>query len=191
MITISHRKLCRGGGGHTSLLIAAAAVLLVAFAGVRLVGLTPYAVLSGSMEPEYPVGSLVYVKAVDPLDVEVGDAITFSLPSGTLVTHQVYQIDAESRAFRTQGIANIASDGSISPDAAPVPYENLVGKPVACIPYLGYINKFLTSPLGLVIAGTAIAVFIIASIAAGKLAALDSGQAASHRGGGGKHSRCA
>ena len=114
------------------------------------------------MEPEYPVGSLVYVKAVDPLDVEVGDAITFSLPSGTLVTHQVYQIDAESRAFRTQGIANIASDGSISPDAAPVPYENLVGKPVACIPYLGYINKFLTSPLGLVIAGTAIAVFIIA-----------------------------
>ena len=90
-------------------------MLLVAFAGVRLVGLTPYAVLSGSMEPEYPVGSLVYVKAVDPLDVEVGDAITFSLPSGTLVTHQVYQIDAESRAFRTQGIANIASDGSISP----------------------------------------------------------------------------
>lgn len=190
MTTISHRKLCRGGA-LTSLLIAAAAVLLVAFAGVRLVGLTPYAVLSGSMEPEYPVGSLVYVKAVDPLDVEVGDAITFSLPSGTLVTHQVYQIDAESRVFRTQGIANIASDGSISPDAAPVPYENLVGKPVACIPYLGYINKFLTSPLGLVIAGTAIAVFIIASIAAGKLAALDSGQAASHRGGGGKHSRCA
>ena len=121
----------------------------------------------------------------------MGDPITFSLPSGTLVTHHVYQSDAESRAFRTQGIANIASDGSISPDAAPVPYENLVGKPVACIPYLGYINKFLTSPLGLVIAGTAIAVFIIASIAAGKLAALDSGQAASHRGGGGKHSRCA
>ena len=87
-------------------------MLLVAFAGVRLVGLTPYAVLSGSMEPEYPVGSLVYVKAVDPLDVEVGYAITFSLPSGTLVTHQVYQIDAESRAFRTQGIANIASDAS-------------------------------------------------------------------------------
>ena len=55
MITISHRKLCRGGG-LTSLLIAAAAVLLVAFAGVRRVGLTPYAVLSGSMEPEYPVG---------------------------------------------------------------------------------------------------------------------------------------
>ncbi len=110
-------------------------MLLVAFAGVRLVGLTRTRSL-GQHGAEYPVGSLVYVKAVDPLDVEVGDAITFSLPSGTLVTHQVYQIDAESRAFRTQGIANIASDGSISPDAAPVPYENLVGKPVACIPYL-------------------------------------------------------
>ena len=189
MITISHRKLV-AGGGLTSLLIAAAAVLLVAFAGVRLVGLTrtPFSRAAWSRISRC---SLVYVKAVDPLDVESGRRHHVQPASGTLVTHQVYQIDAESRAFRTQGIANIASDGSISPDAAPVPYENLVGKPVACIPYLGYINKFLTSPLGLVIAGTAIAVFIIASIAAGKLAALDSGQAASHRGGGGKHSRCA
>ena len=113
MITISHRKLCRGGGASLVVLIAAAAVLLVAFAGVRLVGLTPYAVLSGSMEPEYPVGSLVYVKAVDPLDVEVGDAITFSLPSGTLVTHQVYQIDAESRAFRTQASPTSPATGPL------------------------------------------------------------------------------
>ena len=90
-------------------------MLLVAFAGVRLVGLTPYAVLSGSMEPEYPVGSLVYVKAVDPLDVEVGDAITFSLPSGTLVTHQVYQIDAESRAFRTQASPTSPATGPFPP----------------------------------------------------------------------------
>ncbi len=171
-------------------LIALAALLLCAFFGVRLFGLTPYAVLSGSMEPEYPVGSMIYVKAVDPEDVEVGDAITFSLESGTLVTHQVYQIDAESREFRTQGIANIKSDGSISPDAAPVRFDSLVGKPVACIPYLGYVNKFLTSQLGIIVVGTVVAVFVIVSIALDRLAAVDEGRRSpSCRGGGGKHRR--
>lgn len=42
-------------------LVAIAAFLAIAFGG-PLLGLTPYAVLSGSMEPELPVGSLIYVK---------------------------------------------------------------------------------------------------------------------------------
>ena len=88
-------------------LIVAAAALAIAFAGVRLVGLVPYAVLSGSMEPELPVGSLVYVRAVDPSEVAVGDTITFELESGTLVTHEVYEIDAAAREFKTHGIANV------------------------------------------------------------------------------------
>ncbi len=60
----------------TGVVLVLAALMLVAFAGVRLFGLTPYAVLSGSMEPEYPTGSLIYVRDVDPADVAVGDAIT-------------------------------------------------------------------------------------------------------------------
>ena len=54
--------------------IVAFAILLV---GVRLVGLRPLVVLSGSMEPTYHVGSMVYVKSVDPESIEVGDPITF------------------------------------------------------------------------------------------------------------------
>ena len=95
----------------TGVVLVLAALMLVAFAGVRLFGLTPYAVLSGSMEPEYPTGSLIYVRDVDPADVAVGDAITFELESGTLVTHEVYEIDSDARAFRTQGIANIDAGG--------------------------------------------------------------------------------
>lgn len=95
----------------TDIVLVMAALMLVAFAGVRLFGLTPYAVLSGSMEPEYPTGSLIYVRDVDPADVAVGDAITFELESGTLVTHEVYEIDSDARAFRTQGIANIDAGG--------------------------------------------------------------------------------
>ena len=98
----------------TGVVLVLAALMLVAFAGVRLFGLTPYAVLSGSMEPEYPTGSLIYVRDVDPADVAVGDAITFELESGALVTHEVYEIDSDARAFRTQGIANIDAGGASS-----------------------------------------------------------------------------
>lgn len=79
-----------------AVLVALAAFLAIAFAGVRLVGLTPYAVLTGSMEPELPVGSLVYIRDVDPSDVKPGDAITFELESGTLVTHEVFEVDSQA-----------------------------------------------------------------------------------------------
>lgn len=45
----------------STIVLVALVALVIAFAGVRLAGLTPYAVLSGSMEPEFPVGSLIYV----------------------------------------------------------------------------------------------------------------------------------
>lgn len=129
-------------------LAVGAMLLLIAFAGVRLVGLTPYAVLSGSMEPVYPVGSLIYVQDVEPESVAVGDAITFSLDSGTLVTHEVWDIDESGKQFFTQGIANHDANGDILHDAAPVPFARLVGKPMLCIPFLGYLNAFFTSPTG-------------------------------------------
>lgn len=58
----------------TTLLVIAAVVLAIALVGVRLVGLQPFTVLSGSMEPTYHTGSLIYVKKVDYRTLEVGDA---------------------------------------------------------------------------------------------------------------------
>lgn len=60
-------------------------LLALALVGVRALGLTPYAVLSGSMEPTYRVGSLIYVKKVDPAEVQVGDPITFVVNDDLLV----------------------------------------------------------------------------------------------------------
>ena len=145
------------------LLIAAA--LVIAFAGVRLVGLTPYAVLSGSMEPEYPVGSLIYVKDVSPSSVEVGQAITFKQGSGTLVTHQVYEIDSEQPLCYTQGIANVDSSGEVMHDAAPTPWSSLVGRPVACVPYLGYVNDWVTHAPGIYVVVSFVAVIMAVSVA--------------------------
>lgn len=146
-------------------LVAAAAFLAVAFGAARFIGLTPYAVLSGSMEPEFPVGSLIYVRSVDPADVRPGDAITFRLDSGTLVTHEVFKVDGQAREFCTRGIANVDGQGNISPDAAPVPWSSLVGRVVACVPLLGYVNVFVTQPPGVFVVISAAAVVVAVSVA--------------------------
>lgn len=143
-----------------ALLVMIAAVLAIAFAGVRLVGLEPYVVLSGSMEPEIPTGSLIYVRAADPTEVQVGDTITFSLESGTRVTHQVWQIDAEQRLFYTQGIANKTAEGEISHDGAPVSWDDFLGVPVSCIPNLGYLNVWITTAPGLYVVIAAVVIVL-------------------------------
>ena len=143
-------------------------VLVIAFAGVRLAGLTPYAVLSGSMEPLYPVGSLIYVHDVDPATIQPGDSVTFEKGEGVVATHQAYEVDVEAQQIRTQGIANINSDGSVMKDAEPVSFSSVIGVPVACVPLLGYVNAFVTSTVGtfIVIAGAVIAIAL--SVYAGR-----------------------
>lgn len=137
-------------------------LLVVAFAGVRLVGLTPYAVLSGSMEPQFPVGSLIYVRDADPASIQPGDAVTFTKSSGVIATHQAYEVDTEQQLIRTQGIANKNGDGTIMQDAEPVPFSNVIGVPVACIPLLGYVNTFVTSAPGMIV----VAAVAVAAVAA-------------------------
>ena len=79
-----------------NIISTALVVLVVLFAvvllGVRLFGIRVYSILSGSMEPEYPVGALIYVKEIDPSEVEVGDVITYVLPNETPATHRVVSI---------------------------------------------------------------------------------------------------
>lgn len=69
----------------TTMLVVIAVLLAVLLVGVRLVGLQPYTVLSGSMEPTYHTGSLIYVKEVEPEEVKVGQPITFVLNEDLVV----------------------------------------------------------------------------------------------------------
>ena len=136
--------------------IATAAVVLVVIltvmlAGTRLFGIYPYTVLSGSMEPTYHTGSLIYVKDVDPFQLQSGDVITFMLDEDTLATHRIVQVvpdenDPTVVRFMTKGDANDVIDGSL------VHYKNVVGTPIFSIPYLGYFANFVQNPPGLYIA---------------------------------------
>ena len=49
----------------TSILVAIVVIMAILLVGVRVIGLNVYTVLSGSMEPTYHTGSLIYVKKVD------------------------------------------------------------------------------------------------------------------------------
>lgn len=133
------------------ILILAAAILFLP----RFLGMTPLAVLSGSMEPTYHVGSLIYVKDADPSSVQVGDPITFKISDDTMVTHRVVAIDQEAQTFQTKGDANDNVDGGA------VAYENLVGKPVFTIPMMGYLAVYANTTAGMIIMVTIILVILI------------------------------
>ncbi len=131
----------------TTVLVILVVIFAIFLMGSRLVGLQVFNVISGSMEPTYSVGDLLYVKSVDPDSVKVGDPITFVLNEDLVVaTHRVVAIDSENRQFTTKGDANETED------ANPVHFNNLIGIPVFSIPLLGYVSAYIQSPPGMYVA---------------------------------------
>ena len=126
----------------TALLVG---VLLLTVATVylpQIFGYMPYAVISGSMEPKYGVGSLIYVKETPAQDIQVGDAVTFKMGQ-TVITHAVIEADRENNTFKTQGLANTTTT------EGPFPYNQIIGKASDfSIPYAGYYLNFLSSTAG-------------------------------------------
>ena len=144
----------------STVLVALVVVLALLLAGARLVGLQVFTVLSGSMEPAYHTGSLIYVKKIDTMDIHPGTVITFMLDEDTVATHRVAGIvpDEEDPAvirFRTKGDANTAEDGSL------VHYKNVIGTPVFTIPGLGYVANYIQHPPGTYVAISAAAVLLL------------------------------
>ena len=144
----------------SGVLVGIVVLLAVALVGVRLMGLEPYVVLSGSMEPTYHVGSLIYVKDVDYKQLKVGDPITFLVSENTVVTHRIVEVlvdeeDPDTLRYFTKGDANDVADGTS------VHYKNILGKPVFSIPYLGYLSNYIQNPPGMYVAIAAGALLIL------------------------------
>lgn len=135
----------------TTLIVIAAVLLALLLVGVRLLGLQVFTVLSGSMEPTYHTGSLIYVRKVDPFTLKEGDVITFMLDEDTIATHRIAGLvpdeeDPSVLRFRTKGDANEAEDGGL------VHYKNVVGVPVFTVPGLGYLASYIQQPPGMYVA---------------------------------------
>lgn len=144
----------------SGILVGVVVLLAIALVGVRLVGLKPFVVLSGSMRPVYDVGSLIYVKSVDYKTLQVGDDITYMISDDTVVTHRIIEVlvdedDPNTIRYFTQGVANDVPDGTS------VHYKNIIGKPVFSIPYLGYVSNYIQNPPGMYVAIAAGAILIL------------------------------
>jgi signal peptidase len=126
-------------------------VLLLTLAVITLIaphfGWRVDAVLSGSMEPELKVGSVVIIRPLDIGSVNAGDIITFRSPlNGKLTTHRVISVTSNpSIILRTKGDANEDADPFI------LGSKSMVGRVCFNIAYLGYVSQFIKSRPGLLL----------------------------------------
>lgn len=107
----------------------------------RLFGYEIFNVISGSMEPEIPVGSAVYIKAIDPVNIEAGDIIAYTDGDST-VTHRVI----ENRKFAGKLVTK--GDANPSNDFEPVEYDDVQGRVERYIPYIGSLMSVLSDTVG-------------------------------------------
>ncbi len=146
----------------STVLVAMVVILAILLVGVRIFGIEVYTVLSGSMEPVYHTGSVIYVKDVDdPAALEKDTVITFHIGENTIATHRIIEVVEENGevAYRTKGDANDIEDGGL------VNPGRIIGTPVFTIPYLGYLVSVIQSPSGRMFSIAAVAfIFLIGMI---------------------------
>ena len=101
----------------------------------RLFGYHIYSVVSGSMEPSIPTGSLVYIGEAELKDVSEGEVIAFygTRDMASIITHRVVENRVLTGEFITKGDANQVHD------PAPVPFDDILGKVRFHIPGIGYL----------------------------------------------------
>ncbi|MEK7527593.1 MAG: signal peptidase I [Patescibacteria group bacterium] len=107
-------------------------------------------VLTGSMEPKIPKGSVVINQWVDQKNLKVDDVITYQHPADKkiiYVTHRVVKIDKTGLLWRleTKGDANPASDFGL------VTQAGIEGKVILIIPLIGYLIEFFKTLVGFIL----------------------------------------
>lgn len=134
----------------------------------RFFGYHIYSVVSGSMEPAIPTGSLVYIHETEPEDVAEEEVIAFygARDSASIITHRVVENRTLMGEFITKGDANQTVDMN------PVPYENFIGKVVYFLPGAGKAAELFTSSSGKLLAGGVIAAAIALQILAAAIGAV-------------------
>lgn len=129
----------------------------------NFIGFKTFSVISGSMEPNIPVGSLVYTKSIEFGDLKAGDVISYKLSEDTMVTHRIDTVNEEQRTLVTKGDAND------NVDSVEVQENQVVGKVVFSIPLLGFIAIYSRTPIAIVVVCVVIAILILVNMLPGIL----------------------
>ena len=115
-----------------------------------LLGYSYFTVLTPSMQDEIPQGAFILVHRTDPQKLGIGDNITYMRDQSTSVTHKIINVienyqGSGVRGFQTKGVNNTAPDNGI------VEAQNVVGKVIFVLPFLGAIVAALKTNIFLVV----------------------------------------
>lgn len=111
-----------------------------------------YVIVSGSMEPTISVRDAIVIKRYDDENLKIGDIVTYRSEDpyfyGIMVTHRIVDIKTENgeRVYVTKG------DHNATRDRMAVSKDQIYGKVIMVIPKIGYIQTFLATSYGWIIA---------------------------------------
>lgn len=114
---------------------------------VSVLGYRIFTVATGSMEPEYKVMDILFVKESKESQIKVGDDVVYLGKGGTfdgkVITHRVVEIEKENDivSFHTKGIANDIEDPIVY-------YDQIYGKVIYKGVVLSFVNKIINNPIG-------------------------------------------
>lgn len=130
----------------------------------KLFGYETYDIISGSMEPALPVGSLVFVQPMAPEDVEPGNIVAF-LSGESVVVHRVQKNQLVEGQLITKGDANDEADIS------PVSYDAVIGRVCLHLPIAGTLMTVCSSTVGKVYMIAFAACGVMLNMVAGRIRA--------------------
>ena len=113
----------------------------------QVMGYSILQVLTGSMEPTIPEGSMLLIQQTEPDTLQPGDIISFFSPDplldGALNTHRIQEVlnGGDTLEFITKGDANFLEDQQ------PVSARQVVGKVIFISPMLGKFVRLISNPL--------------------------------------------
>jgi signal peptidase len=129
-------------------------IIGIIFIALYVIGIEPFVVISGSMEPAIHTGSLSFVnKHAKYESIKENDVIAFTLSTGDKVTHRVVKITEEG--LETKGDANSVSDGVSTTKM------NFIGKNMFSIPKVGYAVRLIQTTKGKIILITIIILMLL------------------------------
>jgi signal peptidase len=124
------------------IMVPLAAFSILASKTTLIPNIKSFIVMSGSMEPTLPVGSMIYTQKMPTY--KAGDIISFKNSDGVTVTHRIIGIKSNNKVLEYVTLG----DANDTPDSSTVPYTSVIGKSIFVVPQIGSLIVYLKTPFG-------------------------------------------
>lgn len=129
-------------GLSTGLLVIVAGLAVVLIVVPKATGSTPLTVLTQSMDPTLPPGTLLVVRPTPVQDIRIGDVVTYQIESGqpAVISHRVVSVASSSDGTRT---FVLKGDNNALADSSPVTAAQIRGVVWYSLPDIGLVNQLV------------------------------------------------